>query len=220
MGLLNAIGSVVNTVQQVVETVGTIATEATSNIVNGVANVNTKVSDGNDNSEQQKIAKEMGNIRMLTLLEEEDKFIKEQEKEEIAKQIEKETDKKNKIQIEKDVNAFRQEASLSSEDLINNMAKTNIISENEITNFNQFVEDLLSDSKDNTTLAESMKKFNSKLTEVEEALKKYKSEYVEDKDKEDPFALDTQKDKYDKNNPIETKGTNQYEEKNQYTFVA
>lgn len=217
MGILNAIGSVINTVVQVVDTVATVATSATSGIIDEAKG---KITDGKDNSEQQKIAKEMGNIRMLTLLEEEDKFIKEQEKEEIAKEIEKETNKKNKIQIKKDVNAFQQEASLSSEDLINNMAKTNIISENEITNFNQFVEDLLSDTKDNTTLAESMKKFNSKLTEVEEALKKYKSEYVENKDKEDTFSLDTQKDKYDKNNPIETKGTNQYEEKNQYTFVA
>ena len=218
MGLLDAIGSVVNTVVQVVDTVATVTTSATSGIIDGVQG---KIADGKDNSEQQKIAKEMGNYKMIALLKEEDEFVKEEEKAEKEKETDKETDKRNKTQIEKDVNTFHQQASLSSEDLVNNMTKTNIISQAEVTNFNQFVENLLNDTKDNTTLAESMKKFNSKLTEIETALKKYKSEYVENKDKEDVFSLDTKKDKYDKNNKIKTYNIfNLDKEETQKTFIA
>lgn len=173
-----------------------------------------------ENSTQRKIAKEMGDIQMIALLDKEDKFIKEDQKQEEIKAKEEQEETNNQNKIEAEVKQAESQSTISLDNIVNEIGNTDIISKEALASSVDYVNDLLNDTKTNTGAAETMKTFNSKMAEIDEAINKYRNEIKEDEDGENQFSIETANDKYIANNPIETNTNNNKEDKKQYTFVA
>ena len=159
---------------------------------------------GDDNAYFKQLAQEMGDFQWLAMMEKEDKFIKEQEREDKLKEQEKISADADKIRVENEFNLFETEATLSTESLINNADKSNLISADSFIAFRDMVDDLLNDTKSNTTIIESMKLFASKTNEVDEQLSRYKKDVKQTKGENNPFSFSLTCDSDTGSNPLST----------------
>ena len=125
---------------------------------------------------QEQLAQEMGDFQWLAMMEQEDRFIREQEREDKLKEQEEISADADKTRVENEFNLFETEATLSTESLINSADKSNLISADSFIAFRDMVDDLLNDTKSNTTIIESMKLFASKTNEVDDQLSRYKND--------------------------------------------
>jgi hypothetical protein len=173
---------------------------------------------GDNNEYLKQIAKEMGNFQWLAMMEKEDKFIKEQEREDKLKEQEKISDDADKTRVENEYNLFETEATLSTESLINSADKSNLISADSFIDFRDMVDDLLNDTKSNTTIIESMKIFASKNNEVDQQLTKYKNDVKQTKGENNPFSF-TATDETDTENDALTTTTENNDSHQQDAFA-
>lgn len=159
---------------------------------------------GDDNAYFKQLAKEMGDFQWLAMMEQEDRFIREQEREDKLKEQEEISADADKTRVENEFNLFETEATLSTESLINSADKSNLISADSFIAFRDMVDDLLNDTKSNTTIIESMKLFASKTNEVDEQLSRYKNDVKQTKGENNPFSFSLTCDSDTENDPLST----------------